>query len=92
MGPEPGAEEDDPELFLLPLAHSRTHLTTVLFWGKIWVHEDDPTHHLHPSMLCHALPLGLVIMCAIARALLVFQTSAGFAVSLRTPNFFGLYI
>lgn len=54
-------------------------------------HEDDPTHHLHPSMLCHALPPGLVIiMCVIARA--VFQTSAGFVVSLRTLNFFGLYI
>lgn len=91
MGPKLGAEEDEPELFLLPLAHSRTHLTTVLFWGEIWVHEDDPTHHVHPSMLCHAQPPGLVVItCVTARA--VFRTNAGFAGSLRTLNFFGLYI
>lgn len=91
MGPKPGAEEDELELFLLPLAHSRTDLTTVLFWGGIWVHEDDPTHHVHPSMLCHAQPPGLlVITCVTARA--VFRTNADFAGSLRTLNFFGLYI
>lgn len=91
MGPKPGAEEDEPELFLLPLAHSRTHLTSVLFWGEIWVHEDNATHHLPPSVLCHALPPGpVIIICDIARA--AFQTNAGFAVSLRTLNIFGLYI
>lgn len=81
MGPKPGAEEDEPELFLLPLAHSRTHLTTVLFWGEIWVHEDDPTHHVHPSMLCHAQPPGLVVITCLLPGL-----SFGLMLTLLVPS------
>lgn len=43
MGPEPHAEEDEPQLLPLPLAHSRTRLTAVSFCGEIQVHEDDPS-------------------------------------------------
>lgn len=91
MGPKPGTEEDEPELFLLPLAQSRTKPWQLCCFGEKFECMMGPTHYLHPSMLCCALPPGLVIiMCVIAKA--VFQTNAGFAVSLRTLNFFGVYI
>ena len=43
MGPKPCAEEDELQLLLLHLAHSRTDLTTVSFCAEIGVGEDEPS-------------------------------------------------